>query len=268
MAIGHNAADGQRRAKELSSLDRGLQILSFVQDRGWADAAEIIAALDVPSSSTYRYLRLLRKAGYLSEIDGKLMPSARLADRSEDRSGHLIDAARPVLTRLARRSGLNVALTVRVHTAALCLDTRRSGSGSMAFRPGEILTLYSGASATPLLAAAPEIIQRQVLRGGLRRMTAATPDTATLRAELAAAVGRGYHLTRGWLTPGMTAVGMPVTVGGSCLCAVSVSGRDADLAEHAAAAELLRRTVTDLVAALPQSPADAWAPPDPEGVFR
>ncbi|RZQ61053.1 IclR family transcriptional regulator [Amycolatopsis suaedae] len=254
----------RRLAAELSSLERGLRILAFVQDNGRVGTAEIIAGLDIPSSSAYRYVRLLRTAGFLTEVDGVLMPSERLADPSEQPAEHLVDTARPVLTRLRGRSGLNVALAVRVHTAALCLDTRRARTGSMAFHPGEILALHAGASATPLLAAAPASVRRQVLRGKLQRFTAATPDAATLRVELETAERLGYHVSRGWLTPGMTAVGMPVIVAGHCLCALSLIGTDGELAEVTRPVALLRDAVAELTANLPSHPATVWTSPDIE----
>src|SRR5690606_7308697 len=142
---------------------------------------------------------------FLVEVGGRLLPSGRLSDRSAGRPEHLVDVARPVLGRLGARTGHNVALTVRVHTAALCLDTRRVGSGSVAFHPGKVLALYAGASATPLLAMAPPAVQRQVLGARMRRFTAITPDADQLRQELETVRRRGFHVTRGWLTPGMTA---------------------------------------------------------------
>ncbi|MGW0737688.1 IclR family transcriptional regulator [Streptomyces sp. NPDC002851] len=253
----------KKDAGELSSLDRGLRILAFIQDRGQAEVAEIIAGLGIPSSATYRYVRQLKNAGFLAEIDGRLLPSERLTDRPADGSGHLVDLARLVLTDLYRRSGLNVVLAVRVHTAALCLDTRRSGTGSVSFHAGQILSLYAGASAIPLLALAPGAVQRQVLRGRLQRFTAATPGAAALRAELATIRAQGYHVSHGWLAPGMTAVGVPVVVAGSCLCALSLVGRDEEMTDIAAPLELLRDAVGELTARLPQALSSAWIPPDP-----
>lgn len=239
-------------------------MLAFIQDRGQAEVSDVMAGLGLPSSSAYRYVRLLKQAGFLAEVDGMLQPSRRLADRSADRSEHLVDLARPVLIGLRRDSGLNVALTVRVHAAALCLDARYSGSGSVAFRPGQILALYAGASATPLLATAPEPVIRQVLQGKLPRFTAATPDAGTLRRELAVIRRQGFHVSRGWLTPGMSAIGVPVLVAGSCLCALSMVGRDRDLAEPAEPIELLRAAAADIVSQLPSSVSTVWTPPDDE----
>lgn len=246
---------------ELSSLDRGLRILAFIQDRGQVDVAEVIDGLGIPSSTVYRYVRSLRNAGFVAEVGGQLLPSERLADRSFGGSEHLLDVARPVLGWLRRRSGLNVSLTVRVHTAALCLDTRRSGTGSVAFHPGEILALYAGASATPLLALAPPAVQRQVLHGRLHRFTAATPDAAGLRGELELIRTQGFHVSRGWLTPGMTAVGVPLVVAGACLCAVSIIGRDRELVDVTEPLRLLRQAVDELAARLPQGQRIAWIPP-------
>lgn len=260
------AIDASRGAGELSSLDRGLRILAFIQDNGQVDAGRIIAGLDIPSSTVYRYVRLLKNAGFVVEVGGQLLPSRRLADPSVAGSQHLVDLARPVLGRLRERSGLGCALTVRVHTAALCLDSWRGGSGSVAYHPGEVLALYAGASATPLLALAPGPVRRQVLGGRLHRFTAATPDAATLRTELAGVRERGYHVSRGWLTPGMTAVGVPVMVAGSCLCALSLIGTDCELADVTGGVELLRRGAGELVARLPPAPSVAWSPPEPDGI--
>lgn len=250
---------------ELTSLDRGLRILAFIQDHGQTDAAGIIAGLGLPSSTVYRYVRLLKEAGFVIDVNGQLLPSRRLADPSVAGSAHLVDLARPVLARLRERSGLSVALTVRVHTAALCLDTLHGGHGHVAYHPGEVLALYAGASATPLLAMAPASVREQVLAGRLYRFTAATPDAELLRAELATVRRRGYHVSQGWLTPGMTAVGVPVLVGSACLCALSLVGPDRELTDVTGGVGLLRDAAGELVARLPRSPAIAWTPPEERG---
>lgn len=255
---------GTRTTGELSSLDRGLQILAFIQDRGQIDVAGIVEGLGIPPSTVYRYVRMLKTAGFIVDMGGQLLPSRRLADPSSSGSQHLVDVARPVLGHLRERTELSVTLTVRVHTAALCLDTWNGGSGSVAYHPGEVLALYAGASATTLLAMAPASVQRQVLNGRLTRFTAATPDAMGLRDEMALIRRQGYHVTRGWLTPGMTAVGMPVLTGGACLCALSLIGPDSQLRDVAAAVRLLRNAAGELVARLPQAPMVAWSPPEVE----
>ncbi|WP_327657315.1 IclR family transcriptional regulator [Streptomyces sp. NBC_00483] len=247
----------------LSSLDRGLRMLTFVQDRGQVDAAEISAGLDMPLSTVYRYVQRLKHSGFLVQVGDRLLPGERLTDRASDHPDHLVDVARPFLLRLREATGLTSALSVRVHSAALCLDSRRSGPGSVAFHPGEVHTLYSGASATPLLALAPAAVRRQVLEGRLHRYTATTPDVSGLRHELGLIRRQGYHVTRGWLTPGMSAVGVPVVVGGRCLCALSVVAAENRLADPAVALKALRSAAVELAARVPRDLPAAWIPPGP-----
>ncbi|WP_016905914.1 IclR family transcriptional regulator [Streptomyces xiaopingdaonensis] len=249
-------------ARELSSLDRGLLVLAFIQDRGQVDVAEIVAHLGLPSSSAYRYVRKLKRAGYVVEVGSRLLPSTRLADRATNDSIHLVDHARPVLGHLRAATGLTAAVSVRVHTAALCPDSRRSGPGSVAFLPGEVHTLYSGASATPLLAMAPRAVQQQVLQEPLHRYTTAAPGLGELRRELAVILRQGYHFSRGWLTPGMSAVGVPLVVGGRCLCALSLVGADHLLADVTEPVRLLQEAADMLAERLQQELPTAWTPPD------
>lgn len=258
-APARRAVDGK-----LSALDRGLQILGFVQDGGPVTAADIIAGLYIPSSSAYRHIGLLKRAGYLVEMDGQLLAGDRMADRSTDRRVHLMEFAKPVLNWLRGQSGLTVALTVRAHTAALCLDVRRSGGGAVAYHPGEILALYAGASATPLLAMAPVPVQNQVLRAKIQRFTAATPDKVGLRAELATIRRDGYALSRGWLTPGMTAVGVPVLVDGGCVCALSLVGPDRELSDIEPAVQWLHRGAQEIAQRTTSTDATSWQLPDEE----
>lgn len=249
---------------KLSALDRGLQILGFVQDNGRVTVAEIVAGLGIPSSSVYRYLGRLERAGYLVELDGQLLAGDRMADRSTDRRAHLMEFAQPVLNWLRGQSGLTVALTVRAHTAALCLDVRRGDGGWVAYHPGEVLALYAGASALPLLAMAPVAVRNQVLRAKIQRFTAATPDRAGLRTELDAIRRDGYAVSRGWLTPGMTAVGVPVVVDGGCVCALSLVGPDHALVEADLAVRWLHRGAEEISRRITGSAAPSWRLPDEE----
>ncbi|MER5437536.1 IclR family transcriptional regulator C-terminal domain-containing protein [Streptomyces sp. NPDC002790] len=257
------AQDPERPAGGLSSLDRGLRVLTFVQDRGQVVVADIAAGLDIPLSTAYRYAQRLKQSGFLVEVGDRLLPGERLTDRAAGHPDHLVDVARPFLVQLREATGLSSALSVRVHSAALCLDSRRCGVGSVAFHRGEVHTLYSGASATPLLAMAPAAVRRQVLEGRLLRYTAATPDAEQLRTELESIRRQGHHVTRGWLTPGMSAVGVPVMVGGRCLCALSVVAADGALADPAPVLRLLRQAATGLASRLPVDLPASWLPPGP-----
>jgi DNA-binding IclR family transcriptional regulator len=247
----------------LSSLDRGLRVLALVQDRGRVSVAQICADLDMPSSTAYRYVRALQAAGFLMEQHGQLLPGGRMAEESTEGRSHLVDVARPVLRDLGARSGLTVALTVRVHSAALCLDTRRAASmrtTSLAYCPGEIRPLYAGASVTPLLAYAPDDVVDRALGAGLRPFTAATPSAEQIRAELPDIRARGFHITEGWINPGLWGIGVPVLTDGRCLCALSLVGPTPQ-ADPEGALVLLSEAVEQLQQRVPASLSSTWLPP-------
>jgi DNA-binding IclR family transcriptional regulator len=249
-------------AGKLSSLDRGLTILNFVQNCGQTTMSEIAKGLDLPLSTTYRYVEAMTRRGFLMEINGSIAPSERLADRTTGRSTHLYDLAQPTLSFLRHRTELAAALTVRVHTAALCIDVRRAETGVLAYKPGQVLALYAGASATPLLAMAPRDLQRIVVRDMPRKFTDATPSSGELRAALAQIREDGFHCSRGWLTPGMTAVGVPVMTYGRCCCALSVIGPDQRIGDPNALAEQLKKAASDLANRIVQADGTSWLSPD------
>lgn len=209
-----------------SSLARGLQILDVVASRGRLRVDEIAGRVELPLSTVYRYVRQLRESGYLYEVDGFYSLGARFSTGQQRRgTGHLVRVAEPVLRRLRDRTGEAALLTVRVRTAALCLDrVMPQRRYLLSFQRGSVRPLYAGASATPLLAFAPAEVIEEITGGPLRRITANTPDRTTLHRELATIRERGFVVSRGAVDPQMTGVGAPVFRGESCICALSAVG--------------------------------------------
>lgn len=247
---------------ELAVLQRGLEILDFVQEQGSADVALIVQELKLPQSTAYRYVAVLKQAGYLSEVAGRVQPSGKLTEKPVKQSQHLVNLARPVLAGLCQQTRLSVTMTVRVHTTALCLDTIRAQALTLAFHPGTMLPLYAGASALPLLAWAPGQVLRATLEGPIRRYTARTPDREQICTEAHEARRRGHHISHGWLTPGHTAIGVPVLVGNHCLCALSLIRRGSPAASDVHAIDRLLAAAQELLQRLPDSHASVWLSAD------
>ncbi|WP_054009963.1 IclR family transcriptional regulator [Arthrobacter sp. ERGS1:01] len=236
----------------LSSLNRGLKILTMIADHGRMRVDEIAAALDIPSSSAYRYIKLFRETDYLYELDGYYYPGVRVSSRDEQsEKQHLVEVAAPALSRLCQQTGETVMLTVRVQMAALCLERispRRADA--LSFYRGSVRPLHAGASATALLAYAPADVLTAVEEGTMRRFTAMTPDASRLKITLPAIRSNGFSVSEGEVDPFMVAVAAPVFRNGHCICALSVAGRQQrlngqtldDVIEHVcqAAAELGR----------------------------
>jgi DNA-binding IclR family transcriptional regulator len=246
---------------DASALARGLQILDLAQERGRLKAHDVARELDLPVSTAYRYLRQLREAGYLVELDGYILPSERFADPDPGHApAHLARSASPVLARLRQQMNASAVLTVRVWTAALCLDVSLAPTRyrRLTLHQGAVRALYAGASVTPLLAFAPPAVVKEVLNGNLRRFTSSTPSQGELRDELARIREDGYAFSHGALDPGLAAVGIPVLVDGRCLCALSVVGDERALAVPGPAVAALREAAAELLARIPRMTAFDW----------
>jgi DNA-binding IclR family transcriptional regulator len=250
-----------------SSLTRGLAILNLVQEEGRVRVADIAARLRLPVSTVYRYVRQLVEARFLAEMDGYLIASDRLTDPS---AGHgpmnLTRCGAPVLRMLRRATGQSAVLTVRVRSAALCLDVAAAPTRYYRFslQQGKTSALYAGASVTPLLAYAPQSIIDEVLRGPLRKYTNATPDRQSLRAELQLIREEGYAISRGALDPGLTAIGMPVLADGNCICALSIVGPSAALAIPDGLVDALREGASALTSSISHEAVALWNAGDDE----
>ncbi|MCQ9163920.1 IclR family transcriptional regulator [Arthrobacter sp. STN4] len=211
----------------LTSLNRGLKILTMIADKGRMRVDEIASVLDIPQSSAYRYIKLFRETDYLYEMDGYYYPGLRVSSRDEQtEKQHLVEVAAPVLNRLCSQTGEAVILTVRVQMAALCLERlspRRADA--LSFYRGSVRPLHAGASATALLAYAPAEVVANVQESSMRRFTAMTPDAERLQMLLPTIRSNGFSVSEGEVDPFMIGVAAPVFRHGHCICAVSVAGR-------------------------------------------
>lgn len=235
-----------------TSFARGLRVLSVVVDRGEARADVVAGDLGVPISTVYRYLKDLRAAGFVAEVDGSYRLGDRLASvsRSTLSRSELRRVARPTLEWLAAASGETALIAVRAHTHALCLDQVESHHGvRMAFRIGEPLPLHAGAASRVLLAYAPDDVVDAVLRD-LSSFTPATPSAENLPRRLAAIRSTGFVTSRGELMPGATAIATPVLDEETCLCSLALAApeRRANAAWQRQAKKLLETARTTIEA--------------------
>lgn len=248
---------------EYSSLNRGLEILTLLQQEGRLRTVDIARTLDIPISTAYRYIAVLKDSGFAVDVDGYLAPSDRLAEPAEE-SEHLLQYSTPVLRRLRDETSYTALLAVRVHTAALCLEAAFAHpKHKISFQRGKVRALYAGASALPLLAFAPPSVLREVLDTDFRRYTSSTPNPVEVEREVRQIRTDGYALSYGHLTPGMVALGVPVIVDGKCLCSLSLVGETQSLAEVDALVEVLRGGAAELLDRMPSSAIqEVWMHPD------
>lgn len=212
--------------KGYSSLQRGLQLLSLVQDEGRMKIAEISERLDIPLSTVYRYAAVLKNSGYAHEIDGSLIAGERLVENNGD-SSHLIQIALPVLWHLRKKTGMTAVLAVRIHITAATLDIALAHpEHRISFGRGKVRSLYAGASALPLLAYAPQRIIEELLSGSMRPYTSNTLTPEIIGPYLQQVRDQGHAISFGQVTPGMVGLGVPVVVDGNCVCSISLIGEE------------------------------------------
>lgn len=149
-----------RRPLGSQTLDRGLTVLQTVVDSAEPmSVSQIGVATSLDRAVTYRLLRTLERRGLISQAEaGGYRPAPGLL-RLTPRGGHdLLTQARPILTRLARRSGATTVLSIADRDDEVCLlcVLPPSVGPFVTLREGAAGPLGIGASALALLALRPE----------------------------------------------------------------------------------------------------------------
>lgn len=233
-----------------SSVARALRVLALVLDQPDIRADALAVGTGFPVSTVYRYLRELREADFVSEVDGAYVPGPRL-DGGEVLTTSRTAVrrlARPLLERLVAGSGETALIAVRTGTYALCLDQVESPHPMrMAFRIGQVLPLYAGAASRVLLAYAPAEIVKAVA-DDLAPVTPATPRPEDLPRRLRAIRQSGVATSRREFVPGATAIAVPVLSRGACACSMALAAPEqrADAAWQRRAKRLLGEARRDL----------------------
>lgn len=210
-----------------SSLDRGLSLLEQIAASSEQDARSLASSVDLPLSTTYRYLRVLRDRGFARETDGYYEPGpAALALLGRHTTqAHLAELSPALLAAVVAELGETALLIVRVGVQALCL-ARSDPDKALRYSFGinELLPLHAGAGQRVLLAWAPDAVVDRVLSSPLHVYTERTLSVERLRASLPAVRQSGWAVSRGELEAGAVSVAVPVFLGGEVVCSIDVAG--------------------------------------------
>lgn len=214
----------------VAALERGLALLAAVaRDQARRSALDIGQDLGLPIATTHRLVATLAKAGYVHRVRrGHYVAGPALLAISEAVSARAAAAevARPVLARLARRTGLTAHLG--------CLESNmvtyliKEGSEPDVFtREGIQLEAYCSGIGKVLLAHLPEKDQAEYLASA--PFIALTPRTITEPEALRQTFGRareeGYAVDDEEVVSGLTCLAVPVpAASGAVTFAISVSG--------------------------------------------
>jgi len=173
---------------QFASLHKALNIIQLLLDRQeFLKFSEISQALDMPRSSAYKYLAILRERGFLDfepntkryRLGLKFMELGSLV-KSQVRIDQI---ALPYMNELAQAMKETVILSYLSSGVAYCLERVGPDSGIVfSMQRGAYLPLYSGASAKVLLAQLPDSEIDEILKR--TELVPLTPNTITDPEEL------------------------------------------------------------------------------------
>jgi len=207
----------ERDVGGLDILTKADAVITALDDGVERSAPEIAAAVDEPVSSTYRLLANLQAAGWVESGSrrGRFRLGVyfqRIGSLLEDRLD-VREAILPALRSLHDDTGATSFLCVRRGVRAVCVE-RVEGRNvrSLALRLGDSLPLHRGAASHALLAFLPVSERSDVLAA----VEAEDPsvmserDHEAIEAELVETRERGYSVSDGDVTVGISAIGAPV----------------------------------------------------------
>jgi IclR family transcriptional regulator, KDG regulon repressor len=200
------------------SLEQAIDILcSFDAEHPELTAQEISTRVNMRPSSTYRYLDVLLRKGFLTKNGTRTKYKLGLTlFRLGNLAGsgiRLVEAALPYMKELAATSRETILLTVLNEYESVCLEKIEAQQLiKLSLDSGSSLPLHTAASSRILLAYQNEAFVNDLVRKrGLIKLTANTiTDPVRLKAELEKTRDRGYAVSMGEADPGAAAIGAPI----------------------------------------------------------
>ena len=213
--------------------DRTAQVLALVLEHAPRTAAELAAAVGVPSADVEPVLDALARHGLVQRDAGESVrpgPAALRFARSGVGRADLVEHAGPGMRRLADESGETVNLMVPTAsgTEAIAQEDGRHLLGATSWIGRDIPDHASAAGKVFLAHGVSEIRPR------LEQLTPRSlVDRPALEEDLAAVRERGYATLVDELEPGLSVVAAPVfDAGGGVVAALAISGPTSRLPPH------------------------------------
>jgi DNA-binding IclR family transcriptional regulator len=225
-------AGRERTTRNLTS-DRTLELLILFDDEHpIRSATEVARLLQMPRSTTYRYLQTLRSYGLVEEhAEGRYRLGTRVLQLARvARAGlGLNEVALPVMRRISERTDEAVLLTRRSGMNVVCVERVDASSHRvrLTYERGHVLPVHAGASAKILLAFAdPFEIDEVLAAAKLVRFTRHTvTDPRLLRRQLSEIRAARHVITDGEVDEGVRGVAAPIfDADGRIAAGLSVAG--------------------------------------------
>jgi DNA-binding IclR family transcriptional regulator len=216
----------QRRSGAESSRKMLHLLLAFNERQHTWSAGDLAQLLDMPLSSVYRYLSVLRETGLIEDIGhGEYRLTwlfVGLARAAQAAGDALESIARPVLRSIAEAGGETTLIIKRVGWNAMCIDRVESPHPvRLQFDPGQPMTLHRGSAARVLLASMPAA-EREEYLASLPNLTSV--ERGQLESTVDTVARTGWVESFGEVDEGIWGVSALITRQGEPLAAIGVAG--------------------------------------------
>lgn len=221
----------------MTQLDRSLDVLELIAERGEAGAGEISQELGLPRASVYRLLNTLETRGYIARAPRSRRFRLGLAIQalaSQGGTSLVVSLAAPALADLCMKTGETANLGV-LSGGRIFYGASRDGPRvpRMPATVGEEIEPHATAIGKAILALVPSRERATLL--GPAPYAAFTDRTITsteqLERELAITAERGYAVDDGEIAVGAVCIAVPILdSNGYPVAALSISGITARLA--------------------------------------
>lgn len=214
------------------STRKTLEILDlFTLETRELSVPQISELLHLPSSSVYRYIRILKEKKYLLETNrGTYRLGLRFLEMSNmiNLNHELSLAARPVMMQLMNETQETTVLVILSGFQAVCVENISSSFHmiKVSSEPGISLPLYAGASSKAILAyMGNEAVGKLFKHGIVRQHTKNTiTDKEALLNNLKEIQENGYAVSDNELDEGVYTYAVPIFATNTIIGSLSVAG--------------------------------------------
>lgn len=189
------------------------------------------AALGVPTSTTYRYVRNLVQAGFLDPVMGAgyaLGPGFIRYDRVLRQSDRLIRIAEPVMSELLKRTSqqASVILCRRFKDCVMCVHQVEGNRPhpSTSYERGVTMPMFLGATSKAILANLPDRTLKSVYlenETAIRRQLKVR-DWKEFHQQFREIKRAGYAMTDSEVAPGRVGLAAPILRDGQVVAGISL----------------------------------------------
>ena len=191
---------------------------------------QVAAALDVSTSSAYRYVQDLLATGFLDQVQGGYMLGPALIELDYLIRQHdpLIQAAAPRMRALLEQTTQQgvVILCRRFRDRVMCIHQEPGAEPhpTVGYERGVGMPLFVGATSRVILANEAPRIQRRIYLENEEdiRARGMVPDWKAFLAQAATIRRQGYTESESEVTPNLRGIAAPIFQGTRLACAISL----------------------------------------------